>query len=217
MKNKHALVEPAAAVANTLNQMVEGTPAGVRMMAPERRRILRLLELCRSYTAEARAARKIARPGEELCNLAANGDSSYREINEIVRRYRYRLMVNPAVSPGRNAISSLPNFWYAPGVESGISLIELATAPHILDAMQRGQLRGLRRCKYSRCSKWFYSARRLQRFCPGGGCRERAWAESKVGKENNRLRQARYYATPEGRKKSLERQAGRYLSKRSAH
>ena len=184
------------------------------MMAPERRRILRLLELCRSYAAEARAVRKTARPGEELCNLAANGTSSYHEINEIVRRYRYRLMVNPAVSPVRHSVSALPNFWYAPGVESGISLIELATAPHILDALQRGQLKGLRRCKYSQCNKWFYSARRLQKFCPGGGCRERNWAESKVGKENNRLRQERYYATPEGRKKALDRQAKYYRERK---
>jgi hypothetical protein len=222
MSSKRALVvrhkkdvrmEPAASmVAQTFNQMEEGKAAAIRLFQPSKQRMLRLLELCRAYSAEASAVRKAAPPNQMTCQLDIGQGSLYRQIQIILRRYHYDLVVNHFVSRPERSVSAFPTFSYQWRPERRAFLIEAATAPRILEAMQQGQIEGLKRCDY--CKKWFYSRRRIQRFCPYGYCRENAWQESPAGRESNRKRQAAFYATPAGRQACLDRQAKYYRAGR---
>jgi hypothetical protein len=203
-------LQPGAAVAGTLNLMAQGSPAGIHKMRPVARRIMQLIELCKAYSARAEMAGKGARPGE----LIREVDSKLHcQIEKHLIRFRYRLTFNRFISPLPGSPSAFPNSWYRPEVKGRQTwLIEAIVAPDILEAMQRGQLEGLRQCARQECEKWFYSARRAKRYC-NEDCREKAWNESPAGQESNRNRQARYYATPIGRKKCLKRQASYYVAK----
>jgi hypothetical protein len=216
MRKKRVLEEPATEVANSLNELISQELAGRRSASRASQRLLRLIDLCGQYLKEARRVAQMARVQNASFDLARQRKSAFHEITTIIQGYKYHLVVNSVISLDPGSHAAVPGFCYSPDSRRQARLIEWATAPKILEAMHRRQLQGLRRCKYSRCRRWFYSQRRNQKSCPGGRCRERAWSRSAKGRASNRLRQARYYATEAGKRKSLDRQADRREAREKA-
>jgi hypothetical protein len=215
MPKKRTLGKPAAELVRSLNKLAIKRSLRGRDASQVYRRLLRLIDLCRQYAEEARSVTGRGVGTDAICDLARQGDSAFYEITNIIKNYRYSLSLGPKVSVD-SISSALPNFWYKPDSAREDRQVELATAAKILEAMQNGQLGGLRQCANSRCRQWFYSARRTQKFCPGGSCQKREWARSARGKAGNRKRQAQYYATDEGRRKAIDRQADRYEAREKA-
>lgn len=171
------------------------------MLRPTVRRIQHVLELCIEYSAEACRLRKSPPSNGGLCPL---GEDLYRKIQSQLRRYQYELTVNTYVSSHPGVISAFPNYWYVYRWRKGQGLPKSQEAwiiPSILEAMQRGQLEGLRRCQKPAykgrhevrpaCQRWFYSTRKKRLYCDQ--CAQTAYDQSPSGLEKNRERQKRHY------------------------
>jgi hypothetical protein len=181
--------EPSASrLASLLNEHAESVPG---------RRILRLLELCRQYSADAKKAPRLVPKGRREYVHLDKVSPAYSKICACVRRYRFRLEIlsgfwRPRSGPGFRYVSDLRRLKVKRLEDVQASAAEGDMARRVLLAMQDDQLDALRRCQLQGCGKWFFSTKRVKQY-HSPKCARDAYENSASGREKNRKRQKRFY------------------------